>query len=615
MKSLYKKIFISVLISTALFYYILQHVEIDKAIDSVKEAKGNFLIGALFFLASAYIFRVIRWMIWEKKLTFCDSFKLIFIGTMINNIFPGRLGDTIRANHIAKKADSHFEQMSASASVKIERILDGWILSAIGINGLFFISAENPFFTILMLIFVLFFIGHLCLILSIPFHKNVSFFLENTNKIFPGHLTKFGKDKANFLLDKLLLLNNFYCLIKALIFTLFIWGIEVLSYFLIAKAVFQDISIEISLTLMTVVYFASSVPFTLGGIGIIETASVFFLSSVGADINESFSFILILHGFQLILTTLAGSIVYFSGEYRLISLFEREEPSIDQHTDRDIIEKTHYNINKLLTDLGIEKGAKKNVEISIVIPAFNEQSRLPKTVLETVKWCNNNIPNYELIIVDDGSSDSTFYIATLFSEQVKNVKVLSCPHFGKGAAVRMGMLNAVGKYVLFMDADGATPLYEISKLMSIMEEGYHIALGSRVIQIPGETLVTSSWHRKIMGRTFAAIVNIFAISGIGDTQCGFKMFKQDVIKDIFLRQKINGFAFDVEMLYIAKNLSLSIAEVPVNWVNQKGSKVSLIMDSIKMLRDILQIRWIHRDQKWEQTKRDFVEVRSNMLQE
>ncbi len=105
-------------------------------------------------------------------------------------------------------------------------------------------------------------------------------------------------------------------------------------------------------------------------------------------------------------------------------------------------------------------------------------------------------------------------------------------------------------------------------------------------------------HRRIIGRTFAALVNIFAIPGFGDTQCGFKMFRHAVIQDIFSRQRVNGLAFDVEILYIAKKLGFSIVEIPVNWVNQEGSKVSLIADSTKMLIDILRTHWLHKNETW-----------------
>jgi dolichyl-phosphate beta-glucosyltransferase len=156
------------------------------------------------------------------------------------------------------------------------------------------------------------------------------------------------------------------------------------------------------------------------------------------------------------------------------------------------------------------------------------------------------------------------------------------------------MLNARGKSVLFMDADGATPMSEIPKLLMAIEHGHDVAIGSRVIQAPGEVEVKTPVHRKIIGRIFAFFVNLFAIEGIADTQCGFKMFRREAAQAIFSRQKTAGFAFDVEILFLARRLSLAIAEIPVNWVAQPGSKVNLVTDSLRMLWDISHIRWLHR---------------------
>jgi len=146
-----------------------------------------------------------------------------------------------------------------------------------------------------------------------------------------------------------------------------------------------------------------------------------------------------------------------------------------------------------------------------------------------------------------------------------------------------------------MDADGATPLNEIPKLIAALEAGNDVAVGSRVEQQPGEVEVRTSVHRRLIGRVFAFFVNLFAIEGIADTQCGFKMFRHEAASAIFSLQKTAGFAFDVEILFIAKRLSLTIIEVPVNWVAQPGSKLNLVTDSIKMLWDISQIRWLHRN--------------------
>jgi dolichyl-phosphate beta-glucosyltransferase len=238
---------------------------------------------------------------------------------------------------------------------------------------------------------------------------------------------------------------------------------------------------------------------------------------------------------------------------------------------------------------------KKYPELSVVIPSFNEASRLPATILKAIRWCESNVNSYEVVLVDDGSVDETLNMARALSEYDENVRVIACPHAGKGAAVQMGMLNAAGKWILFMDADGATPLDEIGKLMAKLDEGYAVAIGSRAVSSHGSESVEvkTSLHRKLIGRAFARIVKLFAVKGIADTQCGFKMFRQDVARKLFRAQKINGFAFDVEILYLAQKLGFAIAEVPVNWVNQPGSKVNLILDSVQMLRDVLKVRLLH----------------------
>lgn len=235
----------------------------------------------------------------------------------------------------------------------------------------------------------------------------------------------------------------------------------------------------------------------------------------------------------------------------------------------------------------------RETTLSIIIPAYNEESRLRKTVLEMRQWTLRSSMKVELLIVDDGSIDQTLTVAKRLAEQWQSVQVLSCPHAGKGAAVRAGMLAAKGHYVLFMDADGATRLTEISKLMAVLDEGYDIAIGSRVSTIP-EVIVRTSLARKSIGRTFAVLVNLLIIRGIQDTQCGFKMFRHEVVKPIFSRQTLSGFAFDVELLFIAKKLGFRLKEVPVSWEAQPGSKVNVVIDSFKMLCDIIRIRWIHR---------------------
>jgi dolichyl-phosphate beta-glucosyltransferase len=259
-----------------------------------------------------------------------------------------------------------------------------------------------------------------------------------------------------------------------------------------------------------------------------------------------------------------------------------------------IVEDTRSALGEISSSLGLKPPLPSDIALSIIIPAYNEQARLPRTILETIRWCSRHGLNFEVIVSDDGSKDQTLALGRLFEERDVRIRTLGCPHMGKGAAVRFGMLNAKGRYVLFMDADGATPLGEIPKLVNAIEQGHDVAIGSRVAKNPGEVEVKTSLHRRLIGRCFALFVNLFAFSGIGDTQCGFKMFRREAALATFRRQRTVGFAFDVEILYIARRLSLSIIEVPVNWVAQPGSKVNLVTDSIKMLWDICRIKWLHR---------------------
>jgi dolichyl-phosphate beta-glucosyltransferase len=261
------------------------------------------------------------------------------------------------------------------------------------------------------------------------------------------------------------------------------------------------------------------------------------------------------------------------------------------------VEHAYSIVGQLRNITSLKPPEKDEVELSIVIPAYNEQARLPRTVLETIQWSTTKQLRFELLIVDDGSKDETLRLARLFEESDSRVRAIACPHMGKGATVRIGMLNAKGQFVLFMDADGATPLSEIPRLLAAVQSGTDVAIGSRVVDRPGDVEVRTSIHRRLIGRTFAFFVSLFALKGIADTQCGFKMFRREAATAIFSRQKTAGFAFDVEILFVARQLTLSTAEIPVNWVAQPGSKVNLAIDSMKMLWDIAWIRWLHRNSK------------------
>jgi len=230
----------------------------------------------------------------------------------------------------------------------------------------------------------------------------------------------------------------------------------------------------------------------------------------------------------------------------------------------------------------------KKVQISVVIPAYNESKRIKRTLLQIEQYLSKHKAKYEIIVIDDGSTDDT--VKVVKSLKIKNLKILiNRKNMGKGGSVRKGMLNSRGEYVLFSDADLSTPIEELDKLLRHIKK-YDIVIGSRALS--GSNIKQHQPAlREIIGKTFNFLVRFFTGLKIKDTQCGFKLFKGEATKEIFQKQKTRGFSFDVEVLYLAKRMRYSIKEVPITWINSPQSKVSAVKDSIKMLLDIIRIRF------------------------
>ena len=595
-------IVLSAVISIALLYWAFFVFDAQAVMKAISKADPMGIGMAFLLIVAAYLLRPFRWRIWQGDLTYLEAFELTMIGFMGNNLFPLRLGEFLRAHCTAHKTGEGYGGTAALGSVAAERILDALTISVIGVLGIALTQIGGRLSHFLLMVSSCCGILTCLFLICIHFHHRIRAFLIKFHTVFPGHLTRFGMEKVNFFLDGLILIKPARKLMSALLFSATIWGLEVGAYALIGRSIWPEFAVETSLIFTAVVNFVSLFPFVIGGIGAIEGVAAFYLTNAGVPGNHALAMVLSQHGFQYGFTVICGAALFFFRGYSDLPETEKGEeisavlPGINAEKNRSSAADVFLKIQDISDTLALKREPEKEFGVSLVIPAYNEQNRLPKTILETLAWCASKAyENYEILIIDDGSEDDTLEIAHLFSRQFANVRCIACPHQGKGAAVKMGMLNAAGEYVLFMDADRATPLDEIPKILQPIRNGTDIAIGSRIAQFPGETSITTSLHRKIIGRTFSGIVNILATPGIGDTQCGFKAFHNKVIRPVFNRQKINGFAFDVEILFIARKLGFSIAEIPVNWKDQPGSKVNLWTDPFKMLMDAFRIRWHHQN--------------------
>ncbi len=231
-----------------------------------------------------------------------------------------------------------------------------------------------------------------------------------------------------------------------------------------------------------------------------------------------------------------------------------------------------------------------NPYLSVIIPAYNEAKRLPLTLIDVDKYLSQTKFPYEIIVVDDGSKDDTATVVGKFIGLVKHLRLISNEvNKGKGGVVRQGMLEAKGAYRLFTDADNSTSVDQFQKMIPHFEEGYDIVIGSRAIR--GAKLDPAEpWYRQLPGKLGNLVIQILLLPGLWDTQCGFKAFSAEAAERIFSLSKIKGWAFDVEVLSLAKYLGYRIKEVPVHWVNDARSNVKA-SSYVFFLIETFKIRW------------------------
>lgn len=232
-------------------------------------------------------------------------------------------------------------------------------------------------------------------------------------------------------------------------------------------------------------------------------------------------------------------------------------------------------------------------ELSIIVPVYNEDKRLLHGIPKIIEYCRQNVKKHEIIIVNDGSTDNTnekLFYALIF---IKNIRIISYhPNKGKGYAVKQGMLAAKYKYILFTDIDLSTPIKWANDLYNqIINNKYDIAIGSR--NLSTSKVKRDNKIRAIAGKIFPMLVQKILKLNIADTQCGFKMFTKKAAQTCFSQQQINGWAFDAEILYIAKQNKLSIKEIGVEWNNDKNTKLKLFSSTINMIKETLSIKKLH----------------------
>ena len=229
-----------------------------------------------------------------------------------------------------------------------------------------------------------------------------------------------------------------------------------------------------------------------------------------------------------------------------------------------------------------------SIFLSIIIPAHNEESRLPGTLEQVLHFLGGQPFESEVIVVENGSADRTFEIAQEFAERHANLRVIQNDWRGKGLAVQRGIKEARGEYLFLCDADLSMPIEEVGKFLPPQLSRVDIAIASR--EAPGAVRYNEPYYRHFTGRVFNTLIRWLVLPKLQDTQCGFKCLRADVARDIFRYQTLTGWAFDVELLYIARRHGYAVVEIPIHWYFNADSKISIFRDSLRMFLDLLLIR-------------------------
>lgn len=226
--------------------------------------------------------------------------------------------------------------------------------------------------------------------------------------------------------------------------------------------------------------------------------------------------------------------------------------------------------------------------LSIVIPAHNEERRLPRTLEQVLAFLGRQSYAAEVLVVENGSTDRTYELAEGYARANKSVQVIRTPERGKGLAVRLGMLGATGEYRFMCDADLSMPIDQVSRFLPPALTDFDIAVGSR--EVRGAIRYDEPLHRHLGGRLINLAIRLLILPQLQDTQCGFKCLRAAVAEDLFQRQTVTGWSFDIEVLFMAYRRGYGVVEIPIDWYYRTESKVSAVPDAVRMINDIMHIR-------------------------
>jgi dolichyl-phosphate beta-glucosyltransferase len=239
--------------------------------------------------------------------------------------------------------------------------------------------------------------------------------------------------------------------------------------------------------------------------------------------------------------------------------------------------------------------------LSIVIPAHNEEYRLPPSIKKIEAFLAAQSYSAEVLIIENGSSDRTLAVAQSFADRLPYLRVVQVSTRGKGLAVQRGMLEAKGQFRFICDADLSMPIEQVNRFLPPAVPDRHVIIASR--EIKGAVRYQEPEYRHFIGRIFNSMVRLLALPGLQDTQCGFKCFPADAAEAVFPLQTMRGMSFDVEVLFIARRLGYQIQEVPIDWYFDPDSRVRLVRDSVFMFWDLITIRWNARQGKYASSPR------------